>query len=344
MSKPLVSVIVPCYNVEKYLDRCLESLITQTLSEIEIVLVDDLSPDSTPQLCDKWAEKDDRIKVVHKKKNGGLGFARNSGLEVASGEYVMFLDSDDTYEPDACEKMYQAAITEAADVVTGNFITEVQPNIWETTRNESGDKILDGNGIREYILDVIASAPYIGPDRLYPVSVCLLLMKKSIIDDNGIRFYSEREVASEDTLFKISFLKNCRKMVCLDFPFYHYFLNGASLSHTFKPAIFDSLKTLRARLIEIMGDGEEELLRINRFIISDIRMHITRLVESKQQNKLKFVKEILNDDIWRDLSSYKPEYYGLYGRMFYNLCLWNTPSLLLMYAWSVSKMRKMIRR
>ena len=92
MSK--VSVVVPVYNVEKYLDQCMNNLVNQSLQEIEIILVDDGSPDRVPEMCDEWAMKDNRIKVIHK-KNEGLGYARNSGLEIAMGEYVTFVDSDD---------------------------------------------------------------------------------------------------------------------------------------------------------------------------------------------------------------------------------------------------------
>ena len=97
-----VSIIIPVYNVEKYLDKCIQSAINQTLQDIEIILVDDESPDNCPQMCDDYAKRDGRIKVVHK-KNGGLGFARNSGLEIATGEYVTFLDSDDFVDLDTYE-------------------------------------------------------------------------------------------------------------------------------------------------------------------------------------------------------------------------------------------------
>ena len=83
---PKISVIVPVYNVEKYLDRCIQSILNQTLKELEIILVDDGSPDNCPALCDEYAQKDARIKVIHKKKNEGLGFARNAGLNLASGK------------------------------------------------------------------------------------------------------------------------------------------------------------------------------------------------------------------------------------------------------------------
>ena len=94
MEKSLISVIVPIYNVSRYLDRCMESLLHQTYKNIEIIMVDDGSPDDCGKKCDRYAAEEPRIKVIHK-KNAGLGMARNSGLEIAEGEYVMFIDSDD---------------------------------------------------------------------------------------------------------------------------------------------------------------------------------------------------------------------------------------------------------
>ena len=100
--KDLISVIVPVYDVEKYLDRCVESIVNQTYQNLEIILVDDGSPDNCPAMCDNWAEKDSRIKVIHK-KNGGLSDARNAGMEIVTGEFIGFVDSDDWIEPE----MYQ---------------------------------------------------------------------------------------------------------------------------------------------------------------------------------------------------------------------------------------------
>lgn len=90
----MISVIIPVYKVEQYLDECVESVVRQTYTDLEVILVDDGSPDGCPALCDRWAKKDSRIKVVHK-KNGGLSSARNAGLAVARGEYIGFVDSDD---------------------------------------------------------------------------------------------------------------------------------------------------------------------------------------------------------------------------------------------------------
>ena len=100
---PTVSVIIPVYKVERYLDACVESVIGQTYTDLEILLVDDGSPDCCPAMCDAWAEKDPRIRVIHR-KNGGLSAARNTGIEAASGEFLIFTDSDDRMEPDAVRR------------------------------------------------------------------------------------------------------------------------------------------------------------------------------------------------------------------------------------------------
>ena len=130
MAKPKVSVIVPVYNTEKYLKRCLDSILNQTLSDIEIIIVDDGSKEACALLCDQFAKLDSRIKVVHK-QNAGLGFARNTGLNEANGEYVGFVDSDDYIEPMMYETLYAAAKNNGADIavsgisfVGGNMFSE----------------------------------------------------------------------------------------------------------------------------------------------------------------------------------------------------------------------------
>ena len=100
----LVSVIVPIYNVEKYLEKCIESIVNQTYKNLEIILVDDGSQDNCPAMCDEWTQKDSRIKVIHK-KNGGLSSARNAGLEVSNGEYISFVDSDDWLDENTFEEL-----------------------------------------------------------------------------------------------------------------------------------------------------------------------------------------------------------------------------------------------
>ena len=112
MNNIKISIIVPVFNVEKYLCFCVDSLLNQTFKDIEIILVDDGSPDSCPQMCEDYAQKDKRVKVIHK-QNSGLGYARNSGLDIAKGEFVSFIDSDDYISLDMYEKMYAFKIGRA---------------------------------------------------------------------------------------------------------------------------------------------------------------------------------------------------------------------------------------
>ena len=110
------SVIVPVYGVEKYLDECVESVLAQTYGDFELILVDDCSPDSCPAMCDEWAKKDSRIRVIHKPVNEGLGFARNTGIDAAQGEYILFLDSDDYIHVDTL-KLCEENLRDSKDVL-----------------------------------------------------------------------------------------------------------------------------------------------------------------------------------------------------------------------------------
>ncbi|MBR6569332.1 MAG: glycosyltransferase family 2 protein, partial [Clostridia bacterium] len=116
MGNALVTVAVPIYRAEKYLDRCISSLTEQTYSHLEIILVDDCSPDRCPQICDEWAAKDSRIRVIHKEKNEGQGLGRNQALDIATGDYICFLDSDDYLMPESIEHLVAAVEGENAEL------------------------------------------------------------------------------------------------------------------------------------------------------------------------------------------------------------------------------------
>ena len=119
--KPLISVIIPVYKVEQYLHQCLDSVLSQTFVDYECILVDDGSPDNSPTICDEYAKKDSRFKVIHKKENEGLPMARKSGLDIAASDYVFHLDSDDWIEPYALEVLYRKQKETGAKIVIGNF-------------------------------------------------------------------------------------------------------------------------------------------------------------------------------------------------------------------------------
>ena len=144
----LISVVVPVYNVKQYLDDCMESIVHQTYENIEIILVDDGSTDGSGEMCDAWKEKDARIKVVHQ-KNGGLSAARNTGIEASTGEYIVFIDSDDMFETDAVMNLYNCATSLSADLVVGQGLRV----------DENGERITEGKyadvyepGGEEYVI------------------------------------------------------------------------------------------------------------------------------------------------------------------------------------------------
>lgn len=244
---PKVSIIVPIYNVEQYLDRCMESLLKQTLKDIEIIMVDDGSPDNCQKMCDEYAKKDGRIKVVHK-KNAGLGMARNSGLEVATGEFVAFVDSDDFTDIDAYRSLYDKAQETHADVVYAGFIMQ------NSDKTESECFVLDKEWNGKEIVSFLKSLIFDTlPDKeTIWMSVWNGIYKREIIEKNSIRFLSEREYLSEDVLFHTMLLPLCEKIVCIPKTFYHYCYNGTSLTHcNFKREKIASNIKLYEKLVEI---------------------------------------------------------------------------------------------
>ena len=120
---PLVSIIIPVYNVEKYLDKCVASVVNQTYTNLEIILIDDGSPDNCPAICDAWKERDPRINVIHQ-QNGGLSVARNRGIDACHGSYILYIDSDDTIEPNTVDRLLQACLENDADVSCCGYYQE----------------------------------------------------------------------------------------------------------------------------------------------------------------------------------------------------------------------------
>ena len=211
---PKISVIVPVYRVEKYLGRCVNSLLGQTLSDIEIILVDDGSPDGCPALCDEFAKKDGRIKVLHK-ENEGLGLARNSGMSLAVGEYIAFVDSDDYVKSEMYRTLYEAAQRENADIAMCGLcciggIMSAKENDVQNINCFDGYTVFDGKeGIDRLMLDISGALPKEDQDSRYGFSSVKNIYRKEVLEKNKIRFLSEKEVMSEDVFFLLDFLDKC---------------------------------------------------------------------------------------------------------------------------------------
>lgn len=196
-----VSVIVPIYNVEKYLDRCLSSIINQTYENLEIILVDDGSTDKSGAICDNYKIKDCRIKVIHK-QNGGLGYARNSGLDVATGQYVTFIDGDDYIGETHIEDMVKLIRKTKTDTCIAGH-TKVYTDKEVRHKNVCTGNVYIGN-VKEEILPRMCGANSQGNDYI-EMSVCMVLLSNEIIQKNNLRFMSEREYVSEDLVFDFDY-------------------------------------------------------------------------------------------------------------------------------------------
>lgn len=329
MSK--ISIIVPIYNVEKYLDRCMQSLLNQTLKDIEIIMVDDGSPDRCPQMCDEYAKRDVRIKVIHK-ENAGLGYARNSGLEIATGEYVAFVDSDDYVNIKMYENLYNSAKQKNADAVFCGFYTELKHGKWEESGEVSENKVWQGDDVKNFMLDMIASAPHEKKERKYQMSVWHSIYRNKIIKDNNITFCSERDVGSEDLPFQIDFLKLSKTIVYLKDSFYRYCFNVTSLTKTFSLERYERYKALRVCLMKKQCD-KIFIQRVERLFIGYSRSFIGNISNSNRKDKKGILKNIVNDSIWNDVQkSYKTSWLPLYSRIYYCLILNKNINLIILYS------------
>lgn len=214
----LISVIVPVYNVEKYLDKCIESIVNQTYQHIEIILVDDCSTDTSFEICNDWAKRDDRIVVIHK-NNEGPGFARNTGIEHSKGEYIAFVDSDDLLNADAIEIMYDRIQHDESDIAIGNFV-KLYPD--GTIQSSSYNWMYDTVVNREEALHMVGS-------DTTPLHCCLWakLYKKHIFD--SIRFSALK--TSEDMQIWPCIINKSRKISIVSQVVYHYLQRETSIVH-----------------------------------------------------------------------------------------------------------------
>lgn len=241
--QPKVSIIVPVYNVEQYLERCIASLRAQTLQELEIILVDDSSTDGSLALCQKAAEEDPRIKVLHK-ENEGAGMARNAALKVAAGEYIGFVDSDDYVDRKMFQTLYERAETYGSDLVLSGVVF-VGGNVFardgdrEEKRYFEEDTHFTGEALAELRMGIIGAMPGDPDDSKYGMSVWKNLFRHQIIKENDLIFQSEREMLSEDALFMVDYIAAIGKATGIPEAFYHYCRNGDSISKSYKKDRFE---------------------------------------------------------------------------------------------------------
>lgn len=295
-----ISVIVPVYKVEKYIDRCLNSIVNQSYKNTEIILIDDGSPDNCPKMCEDWAKKDSRIKVIHK-QNEGLGFARNTGMENATGDYVWFVDSDDYISNESLQILADAIENSGnADIIifghnrilqngkTVNYELVCEKQIY--TNSEVQDIFLPNLIFNVETQNLMASS-------------CMCLFKNSTLQNSKIKFCSEREIISEDLHFLFRYYSNVHTAYVLSKPLYNYCQNEISLTQVYRKDRVEKIFLFyeeMCRQVELLGYNQEVKKRINapleNFIVAALKQEVSAACEKTGKEKYEFVKAVLQNE------------------------------------------------
>lgn len=253
---PKVSVVVPCYKVEKYLPEMVESLLAQTLRDIQVILVDDGSPDRSGAICDEYASRDGRVLVIHK-ENGGVSAARNDGLEAASGDWVIFCDSDDYVEPDALERLVSVGEDTGADVVFGD-VTMVWPDRkrlevfykdeFVTDDRKVIDQLIAADFYKYYCIDPPAGGPAFGYGGPWNK-----LVRRSLLMDRGIRFDLRVRGIFDDLIYTAHIFAAAGKVAYVHGSVYGYRQLEGSITRSYKEDLLQIDQAIFTAWQEFMG-------------------------------------------------------------------------------------------
>ena len=331
--KDLVSVIVPVYNVEQYLDKCIDSIVHQSYKKLEIILIDDGSKDSSGQLCEKWKQMDNRIKVIHK-QNEGLGFARNTGIDAAIGDYVLYIDSDDYIDVNMIDILIKKSKETNSDTVYCG-LTRVSADETETPVSLVYDnKLFTGREIiTNILLEMVGSKPQDKEDTNFFMSVWHAIYSMDIIRKHNIRFPSERQVMCEDIMYHINYLRYTERVSCIKDCLYYYRVNPKSLSQIYDAKRFERQKVLSRAIIDALDefvDPTDYLIREQRRLLGGARMQIQAIAASKEQNKIELIDRICSDEYIEEILKYYPYKKNPIKHKVFNYCMKNRKNLMLL--------------
>ena len=254
-----ISIIVPVYNTEKYLKKCVESLINQTYENLEIILVDDGSKDGSGRICDEFAGRDMRIKTVHK-ENGGLISAWKRGVKESTGEYINFIDSDDWVDLTMLEEMAEKLTGNEREIIASDYVIEKengsQKYVWQQQPCGEYDRAAI---LKEVIPNLLGRE-----SRYVTMSRCMKLISRKLIEDN-MKYSDPAAVMGEDMTVMLPSLIDCNRLFIMDHKaYYHYLHLNESMAHKYDKNLYEKIQLLRRIVIQIINDkfkGEELIVR-----------------------------------------------------------------------------------
>lgn len=332
----LVSIIIPVYNVENYLRECLDSVLSQTYRELEIILVDDGSKDNCGIICDEYAEKYDNFTVIHK-ENAGLGMARNTGMEYMHGDYVCFLDSDDYIEPTLVECLLTNLLEKHVDMCKGGF-QRITDNKKTLSTVKYKNEVFQGEQARLSMLPRMVGSR---PDKKDSIEMCVwgAIYNTSHIKENKLRFPSERELISEDLVFNIDYMQHANGACTIENVGYNYRMNMNSLSKRYRPDRFEASRyfylSMKDKLTEFQYD-ELTMLRLKRIFFIYVKMALAQEVKQISGHSFKEcierIKYICSDRVVVDsVEDYPVERLGIPQKIFLSLVKKKSALILYLY-------------
>lgn len=304
------SVIVPVYGVEKYLDKCVESVLAQTCGDFELILVDDKSPDKCPAMCDAWAQKDPRIRVIHHRENQGVSAARNHGMEYATGKYILFADADDWLSPDMLEQ-YSAHLAETPDIIASGACCAYENKQGVSTWTETliTERFVAGSPQK-----IAQAFIMLNEGRLFP-----FVWNKAYRREFLVAFHAsfENERISEDLFFNIVAFSHAKTVILVDKAFYYYRKPAHETAvSAYRPEFFDLCKRkfqMEKQLLKSCDadTGENRHVIMTSYIkhiLSAIIRNCSKNAHLRRKNQCQLIKKMLDDPITMEvMKEYTPQ-------------------------------------
>lgn len=296
MKEELISVIVPVYKVEKYLDRCVNSLVNQTYKNLEIVLVNDGSPDNCPTMCEEWAKKDNRIKVLHK-ENGGLMAAWIDGVKMASADYISFVDSDDWCELNMIEELYKPFVEHNVDLsICGLYESRDKKRMCLDSNKLNFCGLYEGKNLNQ-----VKESSVIHPNFDIALFRCNKMFKKSTILNN-LKYCDTRATISEDSCIAQASLLEAKSIYFVNKYLYNYYFREDSMIHKYNIKMNEKCEIYFEMFKKLYYDkvsNPEIGLTFERVRL--LNMLVKNILKSKEKNKKQLLEEISNLNIVKEI-------------------------------------------
>lgn len=354
--KPKVSIIVPIYNAENFISRCFESLLGQTITDIEIIAVNDGSTDTSGKILSNYAAKDPRIKVINK-KNGGVSSARNSGLKIVKGEYIGFVDPDDWIDPNMYENMYLTAINDKADIVMCTYLREFGSHSKVKNFNLPDKIVYDNIELRSKVVRRLVGPindELANPEMLDAWgTVWSKLYRSEIILENNLSFIDLSVIGTnEDSLFNMDAFIYANSFVFINKPFYHYWrVNNLSVTTGYKPNLINQFINQYKKIESFINKnqlGQSYFIALNnRICLNTLGLGLNTISKNNKSTtyeKIKIIKNLLNQkNIKRSFTTLEMKNFPIIWRMFFYCAKLRFASGFYILLISIDKLRRTIR-